>query len=91
MYYGHMSKESIMRSSRPFLYGIYRKYVRRACENLGVTPGGESSQEEQGTNVRLSDEDYPKEFHRITDVERKETMNSLTSDAEFMRQFGKYM
>ncbi len=89
MYYGHMSKESIMNSSRPFLYGIYRKYAKRACENLGVSPGGED--EYEVGEETLTEEDYPTEFHRISDTDRKQTMDSLTSDPEFMRQFGSYL
>lgn len=88
MYYGHMSKESIMNSSRPFLYGIYRKYAKRACENLGVAPNGEEYEIEDGT---LKEEDYPVEFHKISDTDRKQTINSLTNDPEFMRQFGRYL
>lgn len=88
MYYGHMSKESIMNSSRPFLYGIYTKYAKRACENLGVSPGEEEYEPEDGI---LKEEDYPTEFHKISDIDRKETMNSLTSNPEFMKQFGSYL
>ncbi len=84
-----MSKESIMNSSRPFLYGIYRKYAKRACENLGVSPGGEDGYE--AGEETLKEADYPTEFHRISDTDRKQTMDSLTSDPEFMRQFGSYL
>ena len=90
MYYGKMSKESIMNSSRPFLYAIYQKYAKRACENLGVSPSGNDDEEESESSGMLRDEDYPTEFHKISDIDRQETMNSLTSDPEFMRQFGKY-
>lgn len=78
-----------MHSSRPFLYKLYSKYVRRACENLGVSPEEDNSDEEQ--TVMLKDEDYPSEFYRVTDIDRQETMNSLTSDPEFMRQFGSFL
>ncbi len=87
-----MSKESILNSSRPFLYAIYRKWAKRACENLGVSPNedGEGEEYELG-DAKLSEEDYPTEFHRISDMDRLETMNALTNDAEFMKQFGKYL
>lgn len=86
-----MSKESILNSSRPFLYGIYRKYARRACENLGVSPDGEDEEGYEISSNQLRDEDYPKEFHKISDIDRKDTMSTLTSDPEFMKQFGSYI
>lgn len=91
MYYYGMSKEDIMHSSRPFLYRLYSKYVKRACENLGVSPSGEEDEVESNESVMLRDEDYPTDFHRITDMDRKETMSNLTNDPEFMRQFGSFL
>lgn len=64
MYYGHMSKEDIMNSSRPFLYGIYNQYVHRACENLGVSPDGDK---EEDNKTELKESDYPQNFTKIKD------------------------
>lgn len=82
MYYGHMSKKDIMNSSRPFLYGIYKKYAKRACENLGVSPNDEDEE------IKETDNGYPTEFHKISDLDRIETMSNLTNDEDFMKRFG---
>lgn len=89
MYYGHMSKESIMNSSRPFLYGVYRKYAKRACENLGIS--SDNDREESDETIQLNEESYPTEFYKISDMDRVETMNALTNNADFMQQFGDYI
>ena len=82
MYYGHMSKQDIMNSSRPFLYGIYRNYVKRACENLGVSADGET--DENG-------DEYPKDFGKLTPDEKKkrdEYLGQFKDSNDFMSQFG---
>lgn len=89
MYYGHMSKEDIMKSSRPFLYGIYKNYAKRACENLGISADKDIEKEQD--NNQLKESDYPKEFFKISDMDRKNTMKQLQNDEEFMKQFGKYL
>ncbi len=81
MYYAHMSKSDIMNSSRRFLFAIYRNYVKRACENLGVASEGEDEDS-------LSEEEYPSEFKTFSQKEREEYVSeSGMSDAEFMAQF----
>lgn len=84
MYYGHMSKKDIMNSSRPFLYGIYKSYAKRACENLGVSS---EIEKDEVKDTQLKDTDYPREFHKISDIDRKNTMSALADDKEFMKQF----
>lgn len=81
-----MSYEEIMSRSRLFLYGIYRQYGKRACENLGVSPDNKDDEfEDDGP---LKDSDYPSEFKRFTPQERKKAAEEFKDTADFMRQFG---
>lgn len=84
MYYGHMSKQDILNSSRPFLYAIYKKYVNRACENLGVPV-------EKSESDTLTEQDYPSEFKKFSQKEReKEIEDSGISDADFLASFPEF-
>lgn len=93
MYYAHMSKEDIMNSSRPFLHGIYRVYVKRACENLGVSPDGNKEESEiqedgyQSDQAESDIDDYPTEFRKLAPRERREAMDDYSSTQEFLSQF----
>lgn len=80
MYYGHMSKEEIMRSSRPFLYGIYKQYAKRACENLGVDP--DKDKEDNEKKFELKEADYPQNFTKIRDF--KDTRDFLSEFKDAM-------
>lgn len=89
MYYGHMSKEEIMNSSRPFLHGIYRMYAKRACENLGVSS---EPAEEEGLDG-LTQSDYPSNFGKLNTSGKIEDTPNFGSTEDFMAQFsggGKY-
>lgn len=85
MYYGHMSKEDIMNSSRAFLHGIYRMYVNRACENLGVSPKDKEDEQEENAQDR-----YPSEFMKLSKKERKEAAEEYDSTEDFLSQFGQF-
>lgn len=76
-----MSKEEIMNSSMPFLLCIYKQYIKRACENLGVSSDNED-EEEEGNN-QLRESDYPEEF-------RKLCPSNFWSTDEFLEQFSEY-
>lgn len=83
MYYGHMSKEEIMKSSRPFLHGIYRMYAKRACENLGV-----SSEPEEETSIDgLTQHDYPSNFGKLNPSGEVEDTPAFESTEDFMKMF----
>lgn len=84
MYYGHMSKDDIMNSSRAFLHGVYRMYGKRACENLGVSPD-ETEDEQKGAQ-----EEYPTEFKKLSAKERKEATEEYASTKDFLSQFGQF-
>lgn len=85
MYYGHMSKYEIMHSSMPFLYYIYKNYIDRACENLGVSNHSDDDED------KTSDIEYPTEFYKISENDRKNTMTSLSNDDEFKKRFGAFI
>lgn len=83
MYYGNMSKEDILNSSRKFLFAIYQNYVKRACENLGVNPDGKKDGDTQ-----LSENDYPSEFVSFSQAERERAIKeSGESDNDFLKKF----
>lgn len=80
MYYGKMSKEEIYGSSRPFLYGIYKKYGKRACENLGVSA---DSEKDEGNKTELTDADYPAKFEKLFPVEREQKQSA----SDYLKDF----
>lgn len=89
-YYG-MSKSDILNSSRKYLYGIYQQYVKRACENLGVSPDGDSGADGGAGTTKLSDSDYPSEFFSISQEQRdKDIEESGVSDEEFLSRFSQF-
>lgn len=83
MYYGHLSKEDIMNSSRPFLYEIYKQYGKRACENLGV-----SSEPKEDETAKVDVEDYPSMFKKLSAKDREDGLKEFESDEDFMKIFG---
>lgn len=73
-----------MHSSRAFIYAIYRNYVNRACENLGVSANGEEETD-------LTEDDYPSEFKTFSKKEKKEYVeNSGMTDEEYIAQFSDF-
>lgn len=83
MYYTSMRKEDILKCSRKFLYALYQRYVRRACENLGIDP----DTDEKG-NKQLSDSDYPTEWISFSQAEREKMIKeSGESDEDFINKF----
>lgn len=80
MYYGGMSKKEIYGSSRPFLYGIYKKYGNRACENLGVSA---NSEKEKNENIELTEADYPATFEKLFPVEREQKQSA----SDYLKEF----
>lgn len=87
MYYGNMSKQDILNSSRKFLYAIYQEYVNRACENLGVSNNPQQAEQADDFNgTPLTDADYPSEFVTFTQEQREQAVaESELSDEDFMR------
>lgn len=87
MYYGHMSKSDIMNSSRPFLYGIYKQYGKRACENLGVSF---NDKDEDPSSSALKESDYPKEFKKLSAKDRDAFASKFESDEDFFSGFSDF-
>lgn len=85
MFYGHLSKDDIMHSSRGYLFAIYQNYVKRACENLGVS--SEPSDEDEDGNITLKDSDYPVSLRKIKEEQNKYIEESGITDEEFLSSF----
>ena len=81
MYYTSMNKDDILKCSRRFLYALYQRYVRRACENLGINPDKDS----ENGDTQLSDSDYPNDWVSFSQAEREKNIEeSRDSDEEFI-------
>lgn len=87
MYYGNMSKSDIMNSSRPFLYGIFKQYAKRACENLGVSP---EAKVDENADTPLKESDYPKEFKKLSAKDRDDFASKFGSDEDFFAGFSDF-
>lgn len=82
MYYFGMSKESIMNSSRKFIYALYSTYPNRACENLGISNKPEEKEENTDANG------YPNKFVSFSQSEREKYIaESGQTDEDFIAQF----
>lgn len=91
MYYGHMSKHDILHSSRKFLTAIYQNYVKRACENLGVSPDSDNKDDGTPRKTVLTEEDYPSEFVSFTQAQREKMIEeSGESDIDYLSKFREY-
>lgn len=91
MFYFHMSKYEIEHSSIKFLTALYQSYIKRACENLGVS--SDSTDEDSGKPGKsvLTDADYPSEFVSFTQAQRERMIaDSGESDADFLAKFREY-
>lgn len=88
MYYGHMSKTDILNSSRRFLFSVYKNYVKRAYENLGISPDGDSNSKDK---TQLTDDDYPSEFVSFSQAQREKAISeSGISDEEYLNSFKQF-
>lgn len=91
MYYGHMSKYDILHSSRKFLIAIYQQYVKRACENLGVSSEPDGQNDGTPGKTLLTENDYPSEFMSFTQAQREKSIEeSGISDSDFLSRFKEY-
>lgn len=88
-----MSKNEIMTHSRAFLHGIYRMYVKRACENLGVSSSREEDDDiddsdTQFDKYRLDANDYPTSFLKMPMRHNRPANNEPDKTREFLASFG---
>lgn len=81
MYYYGMSYDEIMHHSRRFLHALYKQYIKRACENLGVSPDGKDDPDE------LSEDDYPTDFGKLQPINRGQPKMEIPDD-QLMDLFG---
>lgn len=79
MYYYSMSHEDILNHSRRFINALYKQYIQRACENLGV-----SSKE---NTEELSEEDYPDDFGERPSSWREQPRIEVENTQDFMALF----
>ncbi len=65
-YYAGMNKQEILTSSRAYLMSLYSRYVKRACENLGVPSDNEQDQQNQKQNGKsmLKSNAYPRDLKK---------------------------
>ena len=65
-YYAGMNKQEILTSSRAYLMSLYSRYVKRACENLGVPSDGEKEEQNQKKNGKsmLKPNAYPRDLKK---------------------------
>lgn len=65
-YYAGMNKQEILTSSRAYLMSLYSRYVKRACENLGVPSDGEKEEQNQKKNGKsmLKSNAYPRDLKK---------------------------
>lgn len=81
-----------MRHSRAFLHGIYRMYVKRACENLGVSSDKKDDETDEAEDVaskyNLRADDYPTEFTKLPPRPDKKVERSPDEMKKFMASFG---
>lgn len=82
-----------MTHSRAFLHGIYRMYVKRACENLGVSSNREEDDDIDGAEGQvqqfgLSQSDYPTSFSKLPMRPNKPIDNDPNKTRAFLASFG---
>lgn len=82
-----------MNHSRAFLHCIYRMYVKRACENLGVSSKSEEDDVENEEDsyfneYELDNSDYPIEFTKLPPKPNKVIESSPEKTREFLSSFG---
>lgn len=68
-----------MGHSRRFINALYKQYIQRACENLGVSPKDNPDE--------LSEEDYPDNFGELPAGFHKQPRMKIENNQEFMALF----
>ena len=90
-YYAGMSKQEILSSSRAYLTELYARYVKRACENLGVPSDGNDEGKQQNTKGKLSASAYPRDLKAEMDLAKKAAETPPTPiDTDFLSRFSTF-
>ena len=90
-YYAGMSKQEILSSSRAYLTELYARYVKRACENLGVPSDGNDEGKQSNAKGKLSASSYPRDLKAELDLAKKAAETPPTPiDTEFLNRFSTF-
>lgn len=79
MYYYSMTYDDIMNHSRRFINALYKQYIQRACENLGISPKDNPDE--------LSEEDYPEDFGELPGGFHRQPKMEISETQDFMALF----
>lgn len=87
-YYAGMSKQEILSSSRAYLTELYARYVKRACENLGVPSDGNDEGKQTNTKGKLSASAYPRDLKKEYELAKAAADAPVVPlDTDFLGQF----
>ena len=90
-YYAGMSKQEILSSSRAYLTELYARYVKRACENLGVPSDGNDDGKQSNAKGKLSASAYPRDLKAEMDLAKKAAETPPTPlDTDFLSSFSMF-
>ena len=90
-YYAGMNKQEILTSSRAYLTELYARYVKRACENLGVSPDGNAEDKQSNAKGKLSASAYPRDLKADMELAKKAAETPPTPlDTDFLGQFSTF-
>ena len=87
-YYAGMSKQEILSSSRAYLTELYARYVKRACENLGVPSDGNDESKQSNAKGKLSASAYPRDLKKEYELAKAASEAPVVPlDTDFLGQF----
>lgn len=90
-YYAGMNKQEILTSSRAYLTELYGRYVKRACENLGVPEDGDKDSRKKNAKGQLSMGAYPRDLKAERELAKKAAETPPTPlDKDFLSNFSQF-
>ena len=90
-YYAGMSKQEILTSSRAYLTELYARYVKRACENLGVPSDEKEEDKQSNAKGKLSASAYPRDLKADMELAKKAAETPPTPlDVDFLNGFSTF-
>ena len=92
-YYAGMNKQEILTSSRAYLMSLYARYVKRACENLGVPSDGEKEEQNQNKNGKsmLKSNAYPRDLKKEYELAKAAAEAPVVPlDTDFLNSFSTF-
>ena len=83
-----MNKQEILSSSRAYLTELYARYVKRACENLGVPSDGNDEGKQPNAKGKLSASAYPRDLKKEYELAKAAAEAPVVPlDTDFLGQF----